>query len=320
MLKKLSILLAPFLVMQAVSMDAPIPMDLDQQIVPALINNPSTLKEKCINSIFANKNNYTSQQITALPLEVRNLLIGKMLLYLLGPIPALEVAVRNEALAPKPMHCVTTDGKFVSASLDGSLSIRNRRGNEIAVCRGHTGFIATMLVTPKNQIISGSFDCTVRLWNTRGQALAVCTGHQNCVNCICAHGDLIISGSADNTVRIWNKRGKQLAQCNGHTAPVMQVNVQDDGSIVSASLDGTVRVWSIGLLSDLQKMNDEQVMRIWSLLQPYTTRQDVADSTALWQEVRQIIDALKQQANDENVLRDSNSAGERELKRQKSRE
>ncbi len=321
MLKKLLIILTLCAVMQAASMDAPQPMDLDQKVVPALINNPSKLTEQCMNFIFAHKNNYTPQEIAALPVSVRNLLIGKMLIYLLGPVPAFEVEVRNEPFQPKPMQCVTTDGKFVFASIDGSLSIKNRHGQELAACSGHTGFIAAMLVTPKNLILSGSFDRTVRLWNTRGRVLAVCTGHQDCVNCVCVCGDLIVSGSSDNTVRIWNKRGKQLAQCDGHTAPVMQVRMQDDGNIVSASLDGTVRVWNIGLLADIQKMNGKQVERVWTLLQPYATKQDSIDSTILWHEVRQIMYPHEQQANDENAALPGNiSEGERELKRQKTGE
>lgn len=313
MLKKLLIVLTLFAVMPVVC------MDLDQAVVPALIRNPSKLREQCMNVIFSNRNNYTAGEIAALPSAVQNPLLSKMLLYLLGPVPALEIAVKQEAFVPKPMHCATTDGKFVSAAFDGSLSIKNRRGNELATCRGHTKFISTILVTRKNLIISGSFDRTVRLWNAQGRALAICTGHQDSVNCVCSYGDLIISGSSDNTVRIWSKRGKQLAQCNGHTAPVMQVSMQDDGSMVSASLDGTVRVWNIGLLADIQKMNQGQVERIWTLLQPYTTREDIADANALWQEVRNSMYPQESLVTDENRLPDV-LADPRALKRHKSDE
>lgn len=318
MLKRniLIILLCAFFVKTPAICMEPAPMEIDQEVVPALISSPSTLKEQCMNFIFAHKNNYTAQQIAALPAEVRNLLLCKMLLYLLGPIPALAVAVRHEAFEPKPMQCVTTDGKFVNASHDASLCIRNSHGRVLAVCKGHTGYITTILVTPKNLIISGSVDRTVQLWNTRGHALAVCNGHQDYISSVCMCGDLVVSGSADNTVRIWNKRGKQLAQCDGHTAPVMQVSMQDDGNIVSASRDGTVRVWNIGLLADMQKMNNEQAEQIWALLQPYHTLQDVMDARAVWQAVRQI---MYHQENDENAV-DNIAAGEHELKRQKSGE
>ncbi len=119
-------------------------------------------------------------------------------------------------------------------------------GKELAVCRGHEGWVNSFWVTQDGKIVSGSADRTVRIWDMQGNQLAVCSGHQGRVESVYVTKDgKIVSGSRDNTVRVWDMDGNQLAVCKGHENVVNSVCVTSDSKIVSGSWDKTVRVWDI---------------------------------------------------------------------------
>ncbi|WP_414590265.1 WD40 repeat domain-containing protein, partial [Scytonema sp. PCC 10023] len=67
-------------------------------------------------------------------------------------------------------------------------------------------------------IVSGGDDGTVRLWSSKGQQLAVLKGHQGYVYSVAISTDkqTIVSGGFDGTMRLWSSKGQQLAVLKGH--------------------------------------------------------------------------------------------------------
>ena len=117
---------------------------------------------------------------------------------------------------------------------------------ELAVVKGHEGWVCSVCVTKDGKIVSGSDDKTVRVWDMQGQELAICRGHEHLVFSVCVTKDgKIVSGSKDHTVRIWDMQGKELAIYRGHGDMVRSVCVTADGKIVSGSYDKTIRVWDM---------------------------------------------------------------------------
>ncbi len=112
---------------------------------------------------------------------------------------------------------------------------------ELALCRGHSGWVHSLCVMKDDKIVSGSFDKTVRVWDMEGNPLALFRGHEDTVSSVCVtRNGKIVSGSYDATVRIWDMQGNQLAVCRGHERAVNSVYVTKDGKIVSGSNDSIV--------------------------------------------------------------------------------
>ncbi len=115
---------------------------------------------------------------------------------------------------------------------------------QLAVCKGHVGYVFAVFVTPDGKIVSGSQDKTVRIWDSKGTPIAVGRGHEGDILAVSiAPNGTFISGSNDTTVRLWDKDGHQLAVCTGHKGAVNAVCVIHDGKIISGSKDTTVKIW-----------------------------------------------------------------------------
>ncbi|MGE0009554.1 MAG: hypothetical protein AB7F19_03350 [Candidatus Babeliales bacterium] len=190
--------------------------------------------------------NITSEQIAALPRQIRYPIALGQMTRLLGPVPGVQLSVCNGHTRGVRSVCVSSDNKIVSGSYDGTVRVWDMAGNQLSVCNGHTNQVISVCVTPDNKIVSGSDDGTVRVWDMAGNQLSVCNGHTDSVSSVCVTPDnKIVSGSRDDTVRVWDMAGKQLSVCNGHTHGVTSVCVTPDNKIVSGSYDGTVRVWDM---------------------------------------------------------------------------
>jgi WD40 repeat protein len=206
--------------------------------------------------------------LASLPPQIRSAVLRPQLAHLLGltyedvPFAALrdndepDYEERRALLIPElavcrghqcnVTSCVTADNKIISGSEDYTVRVWDMKGNQLAVCRDHQGWVLSVCVTADNKIVSGSNDKTVRVWDMQGNKLAVCRGHEDYVTSVFVTRDnKIVSGSDDKTVRVWDMQGKQLAVCRGHQKCVSSVCVTADNKIVSGSDDGTVRVWDM---------------------------------------------------------------------------
>ena len=139
-------------------------------------------------------------------------------------------------------------------------------GKEIALLRGHNGYVTSTAYSPNGtRIISSSSDNTILIWNAEtGTILNALNGHTNVVHSTAysPDGKTIVSGGRDNTIRLWNANdGALLNTLEGHMDDVNSTAYSPDGkTIVSGSDDGTARIWdaeSGALLRVLEEHADD---------------------------------------------------------------
>ncbi|VXD13179.1 WD40 domain-containing protein [Planktothrix paucivesiculata] len=110
-------------------------------------------------------------------------------------------------------------------------------------------------------IASGSVDKTIKLWGRDGQEVATLRGHQGTVRTLNFSTDsqFIASGGDDGTVKLWKRDGTLLNTFGGNGVGVWGVAFSPDGqNIVSSSMDGAVKIWRRDgiLLKTLQQQGE----------------------------------------------------------------
>jgi WD40 repeat protein len=124
-------------------------------------------------------------------------------------------------------------------------------GQQILICKGHTGFVRSVGFSPDGQILaSGSVDKTIKLWRVSdGKCIQTLQGHSDRVESIAysRDGQLVVSGSVDQSLRIWSVHdGKCLQVLQGHTHEIWSVAFSPDRqTVASGSYDQTARLWSV---------------------------------------------------------------------------
>jgi WD40 repeat protein/serine/threonine protein kinase len=171
-----------------------------------------------------------------------------------------EVLILDGALAKKnavlvhatEVLCVafSPDGNTIASGSYKTIRLWDRASaKEIAVLKGHEGWVISVAFSPDgNTIASGSDDKTIRLWDRASEkVIAVLKGHEDYVISVAfsPDGNTIASGSADKTIRLWGRASaKEIVVLKGHEKEVISVAFSPDGNtLASGSADKTIRLW-----------------------------------------------------------------------------
>lgn len=75
--------------------------------------------------------------------------------------------------------------------------------------------------------------------------LCLSSGHSGSISQVCVgqNGMVAASASYDKTVRLWSTSGKCQGCLKGHTAPILELEADNSGRIISGDRSGCVRQW-----------------------------------------------------------------------------
>ena len=122
---------------------------------------------------------------------------------------------------------------------------------QIAIYRGHTGWILAIAFSPDgNLIASTSDDQTIKIWDLQtGQCLKTFHGHIHQARSIAfsPNNKFLVSGSEDQTIKAWNvNTGECFVTLTGHTDRVRSVVFcNGDHIVASGSDDQTIKIWDL---------------------------------------------------------------------------
>ncbi len=158
--------------------------------------------------------------------------------------------------------CWISETQCVSGLSNGELIVWEFVNDKIGVkyeCIGHEGAI-NCIALGKSTFASASLDKCVCVWDLmpafmdddgskkragqvkRAAPLMVLEGHTASVNACCYNGDALYSGGYDYSVRRWDLGTQEAAVLSGDK-PILAMDVNDKGNVVTGHTDRTVRVW-----------------------------------------------------------------------------
>lgn len=150
--------------------------------------------------------------------------------------------VRSVSFSPDGQH-------FVTAGIDGTVSLWNFSGQEIVKWKSHRGTVWRATFSPDGQRIATSgMDGTVRIWNLSGQQIDQLQGHRGSVWSVAfsPDGQLAATVGEDGTARVWNLLEHQHAQWDTAHGKAKSVSFSPDGQcIATVGHDGMLRLWGL---------------------------------------------------------------------------
>lgn len=123
---------------------------------------------------------------------------------------------------------------------------------ELALLTGHTSLVMALAYAPDGMLASASLDKTVKLWSREGQELATLGGGGPVMAaCFTGDGQRLMAAGMNGTLKIWDVPTRQLLQIiPGHHDGISGLSMTSDGQhLATAGADGTVKVWSIPKLA-----------------------------------------------------------------------
>jgi WD40 repeat protein len=136
---------------------------------------------------------------------------------------------------------------IASASIDRTIKLWRRDGQEIVTLKGHQGAVRSVKFSPDGQMLaSASEDGTIKLWKRDGTLQKTLKGHTASVWGIAfsQDGQFLASASWDTTVRLWKRDGTLLNTFGGYKAGFWGIAFsRDSKTVAAANLDGTIKLW-----------------------------------------------------------------------------
>lgn len=161
--------------------------------------------EYAIKKMVEHSEYYTNQQRAQLPIELLRPVLFKRALKILGLVPCAQIDMRYHGFAnyDQTKYIGLTHGFVMCQAGDSTLQIRNEDCNVIALCKGHTDEINSIIALKDNVVATCSDDKTIRLWDTEGNLLGMCKDTAK-VRGISVKDGKLVSISQDQLEREWD--------------------------------------------------------------------------------------------------------------------
>ena len=158
------------------------------------------------------------------------------------------------------------DGKRIVSGINEELRLwDSETGKELAILKGHTGWVDACAFSPDGKhIVSASRDTTLKLWNVEPEEeIAGFKGHTNWVS-TCSFspdGRRIVSAGMGSTnaevLLLWDaEQGKLLASLENHTMMASDCAFSPDGRFIASTGKDTIRLWDAETYEELSTFKD----------------------------------------------------------------
>jgi WD40 repeat protein len=151
-----------------------------------------------------------------------------------------------------------TDGRIVSAGMDGMICVWDRSAVRCDTLLGHETSISKVVADSSDLLLSSSYDCTIRVWplskktssSKKTQCDILVGPHKAPVLDFVFKNSLVASGDKNGVVAFWDlNNGTAIfeARCHGQGVGIISFfDNQDDRLICTGGLkDGIVNLWDL---------------------------------------------------------------------------
>jgi WD40 repeat protein len=165
-----------------------------------------------------------------------------------APAQILEGQPDEAAIA---INLATDPAQWVTVSQDGTIRLRDFRGQILNQFPGVPGQRWNAVLSPDNQIIAmvSGEDNIPRLWDFQGNLLDTINDHPGQVSALnfSPDGKTLAIGFMDGNILLWDVPGKYRSHAPIQTgSSIINVRFSLDGQkLVTASFDGTARLWNL---------------------------------------------------------------------------